>query len=93
MTISLVLRFIIQTDHKPLVSLLEGLKQLDALSPRIQRFRMRLMRYSYTIAHVPGKDLTIADTLSQAPASSPSIVDERILMFMLMLSCRVFQQH
>jgi len=35
---------------------------------------MRLMRYSYTIAHVPGKDLTIADTLSQAPASSLSIV-------------------
>ena len=30
-------------------------KHLDELSPRIQRMRMRLMRFSYTISHVPGK--------------------------------------
>ena len=37
------------------------------MPPRIQRFRMRLMRYSYTIVHVPGKDNVTADALSRAP--------------------------
>ena len=35
--------FHIETDHKPLVSLL-GNKNLEELTPRLQRFRMRLMR-------------------------------------------------
>ena len=60
------LHFVLETDHKPLVSLLGG-QALDALPPRIQRFRMRLMRYSYDVIHVPGKTLTTADTLSRAP--------------------------
>ena len=58
--------FKIEADHKPLIPLL-GSKCLQDLPPRIQRFRMRLMRYSYQIVHVPGKDLTTADTLSRAP--------------------------
>ena len=58
--------FHIETDHKPLVSLL-GQKTLDELPPKIQRFRMRLMRFRYSISHVPGKDLITADTLSLAP--------------------------
>ena len=28
---------------------------------------MRMMRFTYTISHVPGRNLTIADTLSRAP--------------------------
>ena len=44
--------FHVETDHKPLVSLL-SYKHLDELSPRIQRMRMSLMRFSYTISHVP----------------------------------------
>ena len=35
--------FHVETDHKPLVSLLSSKKNLDELSPRIQRFRMRLI--------------------------------------------------
>lgn len=60
------LHFELETDHKPLVSLLGG-RALDSLPPRVQRFRMRLMRYSYTISHTPGKSLTAADTLSRSP--------------------------
>lgn len=63
------LHFELETDHKPLVSLLGG-QALDALPPRIQRFRMRLMRYSYTIKHIPGKSLTTADTLSRLPLTN-----------------------
>uniref|UniRef100_A0A3B1IHV4 ribonuclease H n=1 Tax=Astyanax mexicanus TaxID=7994 RepID=A0A3B1IHV4_ASTMX len=36
--------FHVETDHKPLVSLL-GSKNLDELPPRIQRLRMRLMKF------------------------------------------------
>ena len=59
-------KFHIHTDHKPLISLL-GQKHLDELPIRIQRFCMRLMRYDYSISHVPGKSLIIPDTLSRAP--------------------------
>lgn len=67
--------FLLETDHKPLLSLL-GSQALDALPPRIQRFRMRLMRYSYNIAHVPGKCLWTADTLSRTPVTSRATPEE-----------------
>ena len=60
--------FHIETDHKPLVSLL-GNKNLNELPPRIQSLRMRLLRFKYTISHVPGKSLVVADTLSRAPVT------------------------
>ena len=63
------MRFPVETDHKPLVPLL-GSKNLEELPVRVQRFRMRLMRFDFTISHVPGKQLVIADTLSRAPVPS-----------------------
>ena len=69
---------LIETDHQPLVPLL-GLKNLDELPPRFQRFKMRLMEYSSNICHIPGKDLIIADTLSRAPLrKSPAKTDVRL---------------
>ncbi len=59
----------VETDHKPLVSLL-GSKHLDSLPPRILCFRLRLTRFDYAIAHVPGKYLYTADTLSRSPLST-----------------------
>ena len=56
----------IEIDHKSLVPLLST-KHLDDLPPRILHFRLRLMRFDYTISHVPGKLLYTADTLSRAP--------------------------
>ncbi|XDV25073.1 hypothetical protein PO909_029054 [Leuciscus waleckii] len=58
--------FHVETDHKPLVPLL-GSKSLDELPPRIQRLRMRLMAFSFSISHVAGKKLATADVLSRAP--------------------------
>jgi hypothetical protein len=57
------LSFHINTDHKPLVPLFSS-KKLEDLPLRLQRFRLRMMRYNYTISHVPGKQLVISDTLS-----------------------------
>jgi hypothetical protein len=60
------IRFHVETDHKPLVPLL-GSKSLDELPPRIQRLRMRLMAFCYSISHVAGNNLATADVLSRAP--------------------------
>ena len=70
--------FHIQTDHKPLVPLLST-KRLDELPLRVQRFRMRLMRFQFSISHVPGKNLITADTLLRAPA--PNIMEENDISF------------
>ena len=67
--------FAIETDHKPLVPLL-GTSSLNDLPPRIQRFRLRLLRFSFSIYHVPGKELVVADALSRQPMSSPDTVDQ-----------------
>ena len=43
---------IVETDHKPLIPLF-GMKNLDELSPRIQRFKMRFIKYPFSISHIP----------------------------------------
>ena len=63
------LNFTLETDHKPLVPLL-GHHDIERLPPRLQRFRLCLMRYSYTIQHVPGRELYTAVALSRTPLSS-----------------------
>ena len=63
------LQFHIETDHKPLVLLL-GTKHLEDLPIRVQRFRIRLMHFLFTISYVPGKHLITADALSRAPITS-----------------------
>ena len=68
--------FVLETDHKLLISLLGTAKSLDQLPPRIQRMKMRLMRFSYSINHVPDKELYTADTLSRAPVMNLNVIEE-----------------
>jgi len=68
------LKFHINTDHKPLVPLFST-KSLDDLPVRIQRFSMQMMWFNYTISHVPGKQLVVADMLSRAPVDLPGTSD------------------
>uniref|UniRef100_A0A147BIU1 RNA-directed DNA polymerase n=1 Tax=Ixodes ricinus TaxID=34613 RepID=A0A147BIU1_IXORI len=66
------LEVIIETDHKPLVPIFST-KSLEDIPLRLQRMKLRMMRYSYDIRHVPGKDLIAADVLSRHPlAEVPS---------------------
>ena len=55
---------LLETDHKPLIPIL-GSKILDTLPPRVLYFCIRLMRFQYSIIHIPGKTLYMADTLSR----------------------------
>ena len=57
------------TDHKPLVPLLTKYT-LEQVPPRIQRFRMRLMRFDIQERnHVPGKEMHMSDTVVKAVTS------------------------
>ena len=66
-----------ETDHKPLIALL-GEKDLSQSPVRVQRFKMRLMRYDFVIKHTPGSQMYIADMLSRPnTGSEPSDNDLR----------------
>ena len=71
------LNFHIWTDHKPLVPLFST-KHLEEMPIRVQRFRLRMMRYNFSISHVPGKQLLIADALSRSPSQNPTEIDESL---------------
>lgn len=56
---------VIQTDHKPLVAIMD--KNLhDIHSVRLQRIRLKLLKYRLKLVYVPGKEMHVADTLSRA---------------------------
>ena len=69
------IRFHVETDHKPLVPLL-GSKSLDELPPCIQRLKIRLIAFSYSISHVAGKKLATADVLSRAPLGDRGLLEQ-----------------
>ena len=48
--------FQLETDHKPLVPILNT-KSIGELSPRIQRMRMKMLKFNFTASYVPGKEL------------------------------------
>lgn len=62
-------KYIMRTDHKPLLRILTD-KPIDQLTIRLQRFRMRLMRFSFKMEYVPGKEFYCPDALSRSPLSS-----------------------
>lgn len=70
-------RFKIETDHKPLVPLFST-KLLDELPARVQRFRIRLMKFDFSIYHVPGKKIATADVLSRSPRATKCSLDEEL---------------
>lgn len=54
----------IETDHKPLVSIIS--KPIASAPARLQRMLLRLQPYSFKLVYTPGKYLYVADTLSRA---------------------------
>jgi hypothetical protein len=76
---------VIETDHKPLIPLLNS-KHLDSLPPRVLRFRLRLMRFNYSVSFVPGTLLYTADTLSRSPQQSTASQEQQALRLEVQIS-------
>lgn len=59
--------FTIQTDHKPLVPILND-KSLESIeNGRLLRLKEKVIPYDFTIKHIEGKSNILADTLSRYP--------------------------
>ena len=57
-------RINVRTDHKPLVSIMQ--KDVHKVpSARLQRMKLRLLKYSLNVNYIPGKYLYVADFLSR----------------------------
>ena len=60
----LLLLLIVQTDHKPLESIMN--KPLCKSPPRLQRLMLSLQAYDLCVRYVPGRLMHAADTLPKA---------------------------
>lgn len=62
-------RFVILTDHRPLIYLFSMIKP----SSRLTKFRMKLEEYDYVVRHVPGKENVGPDALSRIQITSDEL--------------------
>lgn len=61
-------RFVIRTDHRPLLGLLGENKPLPVMaSPRVMRWALLLSAYQYQLCYVPGSQQGNCDALSRLP--------------------------
>ena len=66
-------RFVINTDHKPLMHLFNPDKNIPThTNARIQRWALFLSAFQFDINHVFGKNNQVADALSRLPLDSDS---------------------
>ena len=75
-------KFCLQTDHKPLVPLINS-KDLHDTPLRCQRLLLRLMRFNCIAEFTAGKNLVVADTLSRSPQSVKAGIDKEVDRLMI----------
>ena len=67
--------FVAKSDHKPLESI--QMKNLVSASRRLQRMRLRLQPYDFTIRYRPGKQMHVADALSRLSSDESMPIPDR----------------
>ena len=69
-------QFLVVTDHKPLLGILNG-RDLDSIqNTRLQRITTKLLGYNFRVQWIPGKKQVIADALSRYPVFQPEVEDQ-----------------
>ena len=71
----------IETDHKPLDSSMR--KPIHTAPMKIQKMMLRLQPYEFNLIYVKGKEIWLADCLSQLPLqdSSKKSIDHDMMVF------------
>lgn len=54
----------VQSDHKPLIRIHN--KDINKISSRLQRMRLKVLKYKFNIEYLPGSKMFIADLLSRS---------------------------
>lgn len=89
------LQFNVETNHKPLIPRFSK-ERLGKLPPQLQRMRMRILKYNFSIAHSPGKELHMADVLprkltgQRSSCGTPHLTKYEILTLELLPASAVF---
>ncbi|KAI2646810.1 Transposon Tf2-9 polyprotein [Labeo rohita] len=65
--------FTAETDNRPLIAII--MKNLNEMTPRIQRLMMKLQRYNFNLVYTPGKYLVLA-AFPVSDAKSKQIAEE-----------------
>lgn len=68
--------FIIETDHEPLVPILNGIRK--EIPKRVLKYAVDLYDYSYKVLYKPGKLLFLADYLSRLPNADSELTIKKI---------------
>ena len=66
----------VESDHKPLERIFQ--KELNDISLRMQRMRLKLQRYDLQVNYRPGMELLLADALSRAYIEETNTKEEQV---------------
>ena len=69
-------KFTLQTDHQALLSALKNNRENKTYQSRLYRWVDRLLPFSFTIEHIPRKNMVFADYLSRHPSGPPVPTNE-----------------
>ena len=68
-------RFVVVTDHNPLLAILNTRRLDEIENPRLQRLKSRIMGYNLTAQRTKGSNHHAADALSRHPTKDPHSED------------------
>lgn len=71
-------KIVVKTDHKPLVAICE--KDFYKVSNRLQRLKLKLLRYNIKVEYLPGKLMIIADLLSRSFLKNDEVPEESVVV-------------
>ena len=76
-------RFVILTDHRAIISVLNETYGKKSYQSRLSRWADRLIPFDYQIEHVPGSSLGIVDYMSRHPTFEASLLSSHDELFVI----------